>query len=625
MTRLTLSRALDPLRDLRRTWPQLIATDLVSRAVALLALTPLVGLLLRLFLLRTETGVLSDQDILSFALSPMGFATVLVVGGVSLGILFAELGVLMVIGFGAVEDRSLTWLDAIRCVARRAPQLAELGGHVVVRVALLAAPFVAALAGVYALLLGTHDINFYLAERPPAFRTAVLAAALIGGGLAVLLAVRVASWILAIPLVLFEGARGRAALRVSSERTAGSRIRIALWLLGWGAAVIALSFTITFVVGLAGDLLVPRDPSHVGRLVAGLSVTLALSGLGNAAVWVLATIVLPLLLVRVYRLAAGPGKLPIPLAPRGSLGDRATLRVPGALGLVGIGVALVAAGFAGDRVLRRIAAPDRAEIIAHRGGAAVAPENTMAAFKRAIEAGADWIELDVQENADGVVVVEHDRDFMRVAGRNLTVWEATNEDLLGIDIGSRFAPEFADQRVPTLREVLELARGHLGVFIELKYYGHDRELESKVVDLVESTGMVDHIVVMSLKYDGLRKTRELRPEWTYGLLTTVSVGDPTRMNLDFLAVNAETATLSLIRRAHARGKKVHVWTVNDPVQMSIMMSRGVDGIITDNPALAVRVKRVREEIGSLGRLVFWAAGEARLLRGLEESSLEEEA
>jgi len=92
-----------------------------------------------------------------------------------------------------------------------------------------------------------------------------------------------------------------------------------------------------------------------------------------------------------------------------------------------------------------------------------------------------------------------------------------------------------------------------------------------------------------------------------------------------VAVNAETAKLSLIRRAHARGKKVHVWTVNDPVQMSIMMSRGVDGIITDNPALAVRVKRLREEIGSLGRLVFWAAGEARLLRGLEQSSLEEEA
>jgi len=625
MTRLTLSTVLDPLRDFRRTWPQLLITDLLSRALAFLVLTPLVGLLLKLFLLRTETGVLSDQDILFFALSPFGLASLVAVGAVALGILFAEVGVLMVIGFGAVEDRYLTWLDALRCVVRRSPQLANLGGQVVVRLVLLAAPFLAAIAGVYALLLGEHDINFYLADQPPEFRWAVLAAGLLAAVFAVLVAVRIASWILAIQLVLFEGVDGGTALRASAEHTAGHRRRLALWLIGWVGVVFAVSSVVTFAVGLAGDAVVPRDPGNLPLLAAALSVVLLLSALGSTAVSILATIVLPLLLVRLYRLVAGPGELPVKLASRGSLGDRAGFRIPGRLALAGVAVALVLMAFAGYRALHSFGAEDRAEIIAHRGAAATAPENTLAAFEQAIGAGADWIELDVQENADGVVVVQHDSDFMRAAGRNLTVWDATNEDLRGVDVGSWFAPEFSDQRVPTLREVLELARGRIGVFIELKYYGHDRDLEAKVVDLVESTGMTPDIVVMSLKYAGLRKAAEIRPDWTYGLLTTVNLGDPTRLDLDFLAVNSAAAKLSLIRRAHARGMKVHAWTINDPVQMSVMMSRGVDGIITDDPALALQVKELREDIGSFGRLVFWIAGETGLLRGLEEASLAADA
>jgi glycerophosphoryl diester phosphodiesterase len=268
---------------------------------------------------------------------------------------------------------------------------------------------------------------------------------------------------------------------------------------------------------------------------------------------------------------------------------------------------------------------DHAQIIAHRGGAAVAPENSMAAFQRGIADGADWLELDVQENADGVVVIEHDRDFMKVAGVDLEVWQATDADLTDMDIGSFFGPEFSDQRVPTLREVLELAKGQSGVFIELKYYGHDTNLEAKVVDLVEETGMESDIVVMSLEYDGVRKTAALRPEWTYGLLNTVSIGDLTRLDVDFLALSANAASYSMIRRAQGRGMKVYVWTIDDPVQMTVMMSRGVDGIITDEVALARHVQDLRAKLTPLGRLVVWLAGESGLLRGAEKASAREDA
>ncbi len=249
----------------------------------------------------------------------------------------------------------------------------------------------------------------------------------------------------------------------------------------------------------------------------------------------------------------------------------------------------------------------------------------MAAFNRGITDGAGWLELDVQEDADGAVIVVHDRDFTRLANTNLEVFQATQAKLDDLDVGSVFAPEFSDQRVPTLREVLELAKGKAGLFIELKYYGHDHSLEAKVVDLVEKAEMTSEIVIMSLEYDGVRKTAELRPDWTYGLLDMIAIGDLTRLDVDFLALAANSASYSTIRRAHRRGMKVYAWTIDDPVQMWVMMSRGIDGIITDNVTTARHVQQLRAKMTPLGRFVIWMAGEAGLLHGMEKSSTRDDA
>jgi glycerophosphoryl diester phosphodiesterase len=170
-----------------------------------------------------------------------------------------------------------------------------------------------------------------------------------------------------------------------------------------------------------------------------------------------------------------------------------------------------------------------------------------------------------------------------------------------------------------------MANGKLGVVIELKYYGHDRNLESRVIDVVEETEMSSNIKIMSLKLPGLRKSAELRPDWPHGLLNTASVGDLTRLNFDFLALNAVAASPAMIESAHKRGIKIYVWTINDPVQMSVMMSRGVDGIITDEPALVNQVIKLREDLSPFGRLLVWIAGESGLLRGVGESSSADDA
>ena len=147
---------------------------------------------------------------------------------------------------------------------------------------------------------------------------------------------------------------------------------------------------------------------------------------------------------------------------------------------------------------------DQVDVIGHRGASKSAPENTMAAVRQAIADGADWVEINVQETADGSVVVFHDSDFMKLSGVKLKIWDATLDDLKEINIGSWFAPEFKNERVPTLGEVLDACKGKVGLFIELKYYGHDVDLERKVAELVESHDMVEHVAIISLSVKAIQ-------------------------------------------------------------------------------------------------------------------------
>jgi glycerophosphoryl diester phosphodiesterase len=275
--------------------------------------------------------------------------------------------------------------------------------------------------------------------------------------------------------------------------------------------------------------------------------------------------------------------------------------------LAGLTLAAVLAGVVGIILMNSVRPEDDVVVIAHRGAAGSAPENTLASVALAVEQGADIVEIDVQESADGKIVVVHDSDLMRVGGAAIKIWHATYDELLEVDVGTWYGPEFSGQRVPTLEQVLEICKGRSRVNIELKYYGHNERLEERVAEIVERMGMEDEIVLMSLASDIVTSMQLLRPDWTVGLLTAKAVGDLTESNADFLAVHVGIASHRFVRRAHAAGKEVYVWTVNDKLNMSRMMSRGVDGVITDHPALAKQVIEERAELSAAERLMLTAA------------------
>lgn len=228
-------------------------------------------------------------------------------------------------------------------------------------------------------------------------------------------------------------------------------------------------------------------------------------------------------------------------------------------------------------------------IIAHRGGAAAAPENTLAAARQAIADGFDWIEIDVHESRDGQVMVIHDKDLKRVGKSDLVVWETDAAELQKVDIGSFFAPQFKDERVPTLGQLLDVCKDKIGVVIELKQFHHGQRLEERVAEIVREHGMEKQVKAMSFDADIVRKLKSLRPDWQVGWLTKDPVADPRLVVADFLGINHENATPDVIKMAHRGAMPVYVWTVNEPDLAATIAGRGADMIITDKPVMVREV------------------------------------
>jgi glycerophosphoryl diester phosphodiesterase len=157
------------------------------------------------------------------------------------------------------------------------------------------------------------------------------------------------------------------------------------------------------------------------------------------------------------------------------------------------------------------------------------------------------------------------------------------------------------------------------VVVELKSYGHAERLEERVIEIVEAAGMERETIFMSLEPSMSRRLKELRPSWRVGFVVARAVGDLTTLGADFLAVETQLATRAFVRQAHAAKHEVYVWTVNDPAFMFQLMSRGVDGLITDRPDLAREVMDRRSRMSDVERV--WIALMIRL--GVRPAAIEE--
>jgi glycerophosphoryl diester phosphodiesterase len=247
---------------------------------------------------------------------------------------------------------------------------------------------------------------------------------------------------------------------------------------------------------------------------------------------------------------------------------------------------------------------DDVVITAHRAGAEKAPENTLAAIEQAILDGAHFAEIDVQETADGEIVVLHDTDLLRLAGVDRKVWEMTYGEISQLDVGSWFSDQFAGERVPTLRQAIQASRGRLKLNIELKPSGHEKTLVESVVQTIKEEKFESDCIVTSLDYESVRRAKQLDPTIRVGYIVFETIGKLGKLDVDIVSLNSRLATQAIVASVKKQDKEIHVWTVNDKVAMSELVDIGVDGIITDRPDLLAQVIEVRGGMSQAERLLL---------------------
>jgi len=598
-----MSAALYYLRTLypqiRHSFVNVIWTGILFRALGVALFAPITGFLVSWFLARTGRSVLIDQDIATFLLEPFGFVASIIMLSIALTLLALEQGALLAIFHGAKSGKLVSASNAIKFALSRAVSIFELAGRIVLKLLILTLPFAGAAGLVYLTLLTEYDINYYLAERPGEYQLAYTLVVLIGIGLLCTLLWFAARIILTLPILLAEQRPAREAIAESVKRTQGFKLRIIAVLIAWAAASLLIGLLLGLPGLVLGKVLIPIFADHVNLLVfllGGLLMTIFLSGV---VANFLASAALGVALFEIYQHHKQLDENR-PLFADSHEGTRLSI---GQVAAVTSAIA-VAAVLTGLWLIKGTDQPDRASITAHRGASGLAPENTIAAVERAIREGADWVEIDVQHSGDRQIVVIHDRDLRRVGNSSLVVQASPYAELRQIDIGGWFDPMFADQRLATLQQVLALCKDHVGLNIELKYYGWDEDLAPAVIDLVEQAGMVKKVKLMSLDNRAVTQAKTLRPEWQVGQLTAVNLGDLTRVEADFLAIHSNAASSSFIGRTHDSGKRIEVWTVNDTAGMHAMFSNGVDSIITDFPGKAVALRAQRAELDATQRLLL---------------------
>jgi len=243
--------------------------------------------------------------------------------------------------------------------------------------------------------------------------------------------------------------------------------------------------------------------------------------------------------------------------------------------------------------------------VAHRGGAGIAPENTLAAFAAGLSQDIDALEMDVHLSKDGVLMVMHDPLLKRTTGQPGEIGDYDAATLSGFDAAVAFTgpTSYGRQAIPTLEQVLDLVAERadrpivLQIEIKLKNDGSRYpQLEEKLVQTLREHAMVASSIIISFDFPSLVRIQELEPSLKTGALiskkyfSSIGVGGPkavanemAALGVDYAAVNYTYLTASLYRELRSRSLGVGVWTVNDPDTMRRLAALGVDFITSDRP------------------------------------------
>lgn len=238
----------------------------------------------------------------------------------------------------------------------------------------------------------------------------------------------------------------------------------------------------------------------------------------------------------------------------------------------------------------------RIKTTAHRGYSEIAPENTMIAFRLALEHNPDYMECDVHRTLDGEIVVMHDGTVDRTTDGSDQISKMDFRDIRRLDAGGWFHPDFKGEKVPLLSELLNLCRGRSKLMIEVK----DEGIEADVYKIIEDSEMLDQVMVISFHKDMGVKLKSLNPAVPFARLiwsdNPILHNEADRLaktliaeNASILGLNYQSATQQLVNVMHDHGIMVSVWTVDDESDIRRMAGLGVDIITSNDIGLLINI------------------------------------
>ncbi len=602
MHRPFLNRYKQAWNNLRKKVKPVVGFEVWFSLIYAVVLAPFTAWLLNKLLVPGGQLAVSNEDIITFFLSPLGVLFILLSIAFFLGLAFLEQVGLMVISLAAVEGRVLSASSALwESLAHFLP-IIRLGLLQAMLFGAASLPFLAAGALTYVSFLGEHDINYYLSAQPWQWWAALVISGIIFVSYLVVAAYLYIRWLFAIPVLIFENARPVEALKKSWQRTRYRILALGMPQAVWWIFILIASIVTTLVFKTFFAYVLAHAGLKLVIILPLVVIALAVIVITDLSWFIIGKAIHMFLIVDFYRETVTNK---IKAHEESRVLKKLSPSILKKLGWVGICFALVAAIISGVTFLKNLNFDRHIAVTAHRGSSLKAPENTMSALRQAIADGADYAEIDVQTTADGTVILMHDADLMRIASVNRRIQDTRFEELKEIDIGSWFSGDFSNERTATLDEAIKLVNGHIKLNIELKYNRLDPGLVEKVGNIILSNAFSGKCVITSLNNGELKKFRKSFPEVKTGFIVFRALGSLTKTEFDFLSIQATKAKSRLVKNAHKNGKEIHVWTVNDLQTALSMIEVGVDNIITDKPDFIRNLLRTWNDFTDTEKIALW--------------------
>jgi len=575
---------------------QLFCFDLFFKIVSAAILVPFSTWIFTSFLSSSGRIVLSDNDLYS-VVGIIAIFFILLVGST---LLFAEHGGMILLFLGMKQKVKSSATQILWHLTKNGVRLVQLVAIFLVINGVVWIPFVAGGLILYVLLISSYDINYLIITTPPIWWFFLSLVSLLIIGALFLNTVLYLRWVFSLPALLIKKQSPSEALRSSHtlmEKISWKKKRLLLFGL---IVLVLLPGLINLILNLIGSGLFDLIPNKLSIILPAIVIFIGLNVFNYFIASFVSVSFNSYVILETY--ASSQKRLPSVksiLKP-----EKKVLKVfkPLVWGLSVLAL-ILSTGFSVHEVLT-LKLDDNVTVMAHRGSSLKAPENTLSAIRRAISDKADYAEIDVRETKDGVLILNHDTDLLKMGGPKKKVWELTFKQIRRIDVGSSFSPEFAGEKVPTLREAIREARDKIKLNLDLKYHKRGQKLVEKVMKILKEEKFLDDAMIMSFNYSALKKAREINPNIKTGFLLFKSIGKMTKMDVDMLCVSMPLVSWDLILSAQQEGLEVLVWTVNKPRDMEKFIDLGVNHIMTDKPELLREILETRARLDPEDRLLL---------------------